>query len=212
VSLPLFQFLFYSSLWTWFVWIIYLWRLSRLKLRLAPTHQDGAGGLNILGDSSYVIAIFVFAIGSVVASVWAKQIVFYGFSINDFSKSFIAYLILALLFSFGPLLVFSGKLNRLRMSGLRDYGALASRQAHLFDNKWIKSAEPEGISILGNPDLGSLCDMNNSYKAVSKMKLAPLDLRAIVAITVAALIPIAPLILMEFPLKEVLKALVGIVF
>lgn len=212
ISLPLFQFLFYSSLWTWFVWVIYLWRLSRLNLRLAPTHQDGAGGLNILGDSSYVIAIFVFAIGSVVGSVWAGQIVFDGASVRDFDKSFIVYLLLAILFSFGPLLVFSGKLNRLRLSGLRDYGALASRLAHLFDDKWIKSAGPEGQSILGHHDIGSLCDMNNSYKAVSRMKLVPMDLRSIVIIAVAALLPMTPLILMEFPLKKVLKTLVGIVF
>jgi hypothetical protein len=212
ISLPLFQFLFYSSLWTWFVWAIYLWRLSRLRLRLAPTHQDGAGGLNILGDASYVIAIFVFAIGSVVSSIWAGQIVFYGASVRDFEKSFVVYLLLALLLSFGPLLVFTGKLNRLRLSGLRDYGALASRQAHLFDDKWIRSAGPEGQSILGRHDIGSLCDMNNSYRTVSKIKLVPLDLRSIVVIAGAALIPMAPLILMKLPLKEVLKALAGFVF
>jgi hypothetical protein len=212
ISLPLFQFLLYSSLWTWVVWAIYLWRLSRLKLRLSPTHQDGAGGLNILGDASYVIAIFVFAIGSVVSSVWAGQIVFYGASVRDFEKSFIVYLLLALLLSFGPLLVFTGKLNRLRLSGLRDYGALASRQAHLFDDKWIRSAGPEGQSILGHHDMGSLCDMNNSYRAVSKIKLVPLDLRSIVVIAGAALIPMAPLILMKLPLKEVLKTLAGFVF
>jgi hypothetical protein len=212
LSLPLFQFLFYSSLWTWLVWFIYLWRLSRLKLCLAPAHQDGAGGLNILGDSSYVISIFVFAIGSVVASLWARQIVFYGASVRNFQKSFIVYLLLALLFSFGPLLVFSGKLNRLRLSGLRDYGTLASRLAHLFDDKWIKSAPAEGESILGNRDIGSLCDMNNSYMAVGKMKPVPSDLRSVAVIAIAALIPMVPLILMEFPLKEVLKTLVGVVF
>jgi hypothetical protein len=212
LSLPLFQFLLYSSLWTWFVWFIYLWRVSRLKLRLAPTHQDGAGGLNILGDASYVIAIFVFAIGSVVSAMWAGQIVFYGASVNDFQKSFIVYLLLALAFSFGPLLVFSGKLNRLRLSGLRDYGALASRQAHLFDDKWIKGDGSDGKSILGNPDIGSLSNMNNCYRAVSKMKFIPLDLRSIVVIAVAALIPMTPLILMQFPLREVLKTLVGVIF
>jgi hypothetical protein len=212
VSMPLFQFLFYSSLWTWFVWFIYIWRVSRLKLRLAPTHQDGAGGLSILGDSSYIIAIFVFAIGAVLSSAWAGQIVFYGASILDFEKPFVAYLLVALLFSFGPLLAFSGKLNRLRLSGLRDYGSLASRQAHLFEDKWIKSARPDGNSILGDHDIGSLCDMNNSYRAVSKIKLAPLDLRSIAVIAIAALLPMSPLILMKFPMKEILRTLVGVVF
>lgn len=212
VSLPLFQFLVYSSLWTWFAWLIYLWRLSRLKLRLTPTHQDRAGGLNVLGDSSYVIAIFVFAAGSVVAAVWAEQIVFYGASIGDFNKPFIAYLALAILFSFGPLLFFTGKLNRLRLSGLRDYGALVSRQAQHIEDKWIKNGGPQSEPILDGRDIASLKDMNESYKVVSSMKLVPLEFRAIVVIAVAALIPMFPLILMEFPLKQILKTLLGVVF
>ncbi|MGE0126618.1 MAG: hypothetical protein AB7U82_00825 [Blastocatellales bacterium] len=212
LSLPLFQFLVYSILWTWFVWLIYLWRLSRLELRLTPTHQDGVGGLSALGDSSYVIAIFVFAIGSVIGSEWAEQVAFYGASVLDFHKPFIAYLLLAILFSFGPLLIFAGRLNRLRLSGLRDYGAMVSRQAQLFDDRWIKSHEPEGKPIPGNQDIGSLSDLNNSYKAVSRMKLIPLEFRSVAVIAIAALIPMAPLILMQFPLRKVLETLVRVVF
>lgn len=211
VSLPLFQFLVYSSLWAWLIWLIYLWRLSRLNLRLTPTHPDEAGGLFILGDSSNAIAVFVFAIGSVVASVWAERIVYYGASVLDFRMLFIAYLLLAILFTFGPLLVFTPRLNRLRIQGLRDYGALASRNAQLFDEKWIKDAGA-GESILGAHDVSSLADLNMSYGVVNNIKLFPLGWRSIATIAVAALIPMTPLILMEFPLTEILKALVGVIF
>ncbi len=210
--LPLFHFLVFSSLWTWFIWLIHLWRLSRLRLRLTPTHPDRAGGLNILSDSSYAIAIFVFAIGSVVASVWAEDIVFNGASVGGFNRLFIAYLLLAILFSFGPLLIFMPGLNRLRLSGLLDYGALASRHAQLFDEKWIRNAGTVDESILGSPDISSLADMDDNYDAVNKMRLFPSSLRSVAIIVAAALIPMAPLILMEFPLSEVLKTLVGVVF
>lgn len=121
-------------------------------------------------------------------------------------------LLLAIMFSFGPLLFFTGKLNRLRLSGLRDYGALVSRQAHHFEDKWIKSGGPQSEPILDGRDIASLKDMNESYKVVSSMKLVPLEFRAIVVIAVAALIPMFPLILMEFPLKQILKTLLGVVF
>jgi hypothetical protein len=98
------------------------------------------------------------------------------------------------------------------LSGLRDYGTLASRLANLFDDKWVKGARAEGESILGNRDIGSLCDMNNSYRVVSRMKLVPLDLRSVAIIAIAALLPMVPLILMELPLREVLKTLFGVVF
>jgi hypothetical protein len=212
VSLPLFQFLLYHFFWSWLVWFLHLWRLSRLKLQLMPTHPDLAGGLNILGDSPYAVAIFVFAIGSVVSSVWAEQIVYYGASVGDFHQLFIAYLLLALLFSFSPLLVFAGKLNSLRLWGLRNYGALASCNAQLFDEKWIKNAGATGESILGNHDVSSLADLTISYEAVDKMKVFPLGWRSIALIAAAALAPMAPLILMEFPLTEILKAMAGVVF
>ncbi len=215
VSLPLFQFLFYRSVWSWFIWFLFLWRLSRLNLRLTPTHPDEAGGLNILGDSPYAIAVFVFAIGSVLSAVWSRQVVYEGVSVASFNKAFIVYLLLAMLISFGPLLVFTGKLDRLRSRGLRDYGALASEHAQLFEEKWIRKAgitEDIVVSALGNPDISSHSGMNASYQTVKRIKLFPSGIRAVVVLAVAALIPMAPLILMELPLRDILKAIVSAIF
>jgi hypothetical protein len=118
------------------------------------------------------------------------------------------------LISFGPLLVFIGKLNRLRLRGLRDYGALASQQAQLFEEKWIKGAGVTGDMVeipLGGPDISSLSDLNKSYDMVKKVKFFPFGARAFVFIAAAALIPTVPLILMEFPLRKVLKAIAGFI-
>jgi len=215
VSLPLFLFLLYRYVWSWFVWFLFLWGLSRLKLRLTPAHPDVAGGLNILGDSPYAMAVFVFAIGAVLSARWAMQVVYDGASVASLNRVFIGYLLLALLISFGPLLVFTGKLNRLRLRGLRDYGALASQHAQLFDEKWIKktgAAEDIVETPLGSPDISSLADLNISYEVVKKIKFFPVGVRALVALAAAALIPMLPLILMEFPLWEILKAIAGAIF
>jgi len=215
VSLPLFQFLFFRSIWTWFIWVLFLWRLSRFNLRLTPTHPDLAGGLNILGDSPYAIAVFVFAIGSVLSSALVMQIVYVGASVVSYKKVFIVFLLLAILISFGPLLIFTRKLDRLRQQGLRDYGTLASRQTQLFDEKWIRRAgvTEDIVEVpLGSPDISSLSGLKSSYETVKRMKFIPFGMRALAVLAVAALIPAVPLILIEFPLQEILKAIAGFIF
>src|SRR5262249_53279553 len=214
VSLPLFQFLFFRSVWSWFIWVLFLWRLSRLHLRLTPTHPDLAGGLNILGDSPYAIAVFVFAIGSVLSSALVMQILNDAASVVSYKKVFIVFLFLAMLISFGPLLIFTRKLDRLRQRGLRDYGTLASYQTQLFEEKWIRrfGATEDIVEIpLGSADFSSLSGLKTSYDTVKKMKFFPFGMRAFIVLALASLIPMAPLILMEFPLQEVLKAIAGFI-
>jgi hypothetical protein len=127
---------------------------------------------------------------------------------------FIVYLLLALMISFGPLLVFIGKLDRLRQRGLRDYGTLANRHAQLFDEKWIKIAgvTEDIVEIpLGSPDVSSISGLKTSYETVKRMRFFPFGLRALVFLVAAALIPMIPLMLMEFPLQKILKTIARII-
>jgi hypothetical protein len=214
VSLPLFQFLLYRAIWSWLIWVRFLRRLSRLRLRLTPTHPDLAGGLNILGDSPYAIAVFVFAIGAVLSAALIMQISYEGASVVIYHNVFIVYLLLAMMISFGPLLVFIGKLDRLRQRGLRDYGTLANRHAQLFDEKWVNRAgvtEDDGEIPLGSPDTSSISGLKSSYETVNRMRFFPFGLRAFIALAAAALIPMVPLMLMEFPLQKILKAIAGFI-
>jgi len=214
VSLPLFQFLLYRSVWSWLIWVGFLWRLSRLRLRLTPTHPDLAGGLNILGDSPYAIAFFVFAIGAVLSAALIMQISYEGASVVIYHNVFIVYLLLAMVISIGPLLVFIGKLDRLRQRGLRDYGTLANRHAQLFDEKWIYGAglTEDIVEIpLGSPDTSSISGLKSSYETVKRMRFFPFGVRALVVLAAAALIPMVPLMLMEFPLQKILKAIASFV-
>ena len=48
VSLPLFQFLLIRWYFRLFIWTRFLWQVSRLDLRLVPTHPDRVGGLGFL--------------------------------------------------------------------------------------------------------------------------------------------------------------------
>jgi hypothetical protein len=49
VSLPIFQFILLRWYVRFFIWFQFLWRISKLDLRLLPAHPDRAGGLGFLG-------------------------------------------------------------------------------------------------------------------------------------------------------------------
>jgi hypothetical protein len=64
VSIPIFQFLVYRWLWRLIIWARLLWRMSRLDLRLTPTHPDLAAGLGFLGIAPATFGIIPFALDS----------------------------------------------------------------------------------------------------------------------------------------------------
>ena len=72
VGVPVYQFLVLRLLWRLLVWTSYLWRVSRLNLRLIPAHPDQAGGLGFLGITQTCFAPFVLGLASVNAAVLAN--------------------------------------------------------------------------------------------------------------------------------------------
>jgi hypothetical protein len=70
--------------------------------------------------------------------------------------------------------------------------------------------------LIGSADLQSLADLGNSFKVVRTMRAALMTRDAIVqvavAVAVATLLPLAPLLLTIMPLEELLKKLFGMLF
>jgi len=75
------------------IWFQLLWRVSRLNLRLLPTHPDHAGGIGFLGMSSYAFAPILFAQGTVLAGLIASRIFYQGESLMSFRLSIAAWLV-----------------------------------------------------------------------------------------------------------------------
>jgi hypothetical protein len=80
VSLPLYQFLQVRWYFRVFIWIRFLWQVSRIDLRLVPTHPDRAGGLGFLSNTAHYFMPLVAApalcypAGSPIASsTWAPH-------------------------------------------------------------------------------------------------------------------------------------------
>ena len=212
VSLPIFQFILCRWYFRLFIWARFLWQVSRIELSLVPTHPDRVAGLSFLSSTVQALGVFAAAHGTLLAGYLATRVVILGTPLTEFKAEIAAMLVLVLCVALGPLLVFAHQLSVAKRSGLREYGKLAARYVREFDAKWVRGKATDAEPLIGTADIQSLADMSNSYDIVKAMRMAPITLDAIKMLTVAALAPIAPLLITMMPLEELVKKLAGSCF
>ncbi len=212
VSLPLFQFLLLRWYFRLFIWARFLWQVSRIELKLLPTHPDRCAGLGFLAVTISAFTPLLVAQGALLAGLMANRIFYAGAKLPEFKVEIIgvvAFMVFAIL---GPLLVFGPKLEAAKRAGLREYGTLAQRYAREFDAKWLRGGAPANEPLIGSADIQSLADLGNSFELIKGMRLVPFTLRTVLQLAVTTLLPVAPLLLTVIPLEELLERLLKIVF
>jgi len=212
VSLPIFQFLLIRWYFRLFIWTQFLWRVSRIKLSLIPTHPDHLGGLGFLSGTAYAFGALLVAHGAMVAAQLANRIILLGASLLEFKVEIAVMVVFLLFVVFGPLLVFAPQLGQAKRKGLREYGTLAERYVRDFDVKWLRGGAPSDEPFVGSADVQSLADLSNSYEVVRSMRTVPISRDAILQLAGAVLAPIVPLALTMMSLEDLVKQLFGILF
>ncbi len=211
VSLPIFQFLLYRWYFRLFIWVQFLWRVSRLDLDLQAAHPDKAGGLGFLGGSLAAFVPIAAAHGVLLSGMMANKILYAGAKLPDFELEMAGAVAVLLTVFAGPLLVFTLMLSRVKRAGLGEYGSLAQTYVREFRTKWIRGGAPADEPLIGSADIQSLADLNNSYGAVAQMRFVPLSATGVIQFVAAILLPILPLALTIMPAEEVIQKLIGIV-
>jgi hypothetical protein len=211
VSLPIFQFLLLRWYFRLFIWIRFLWQVSRLELSLVPTHPDQLGGLGFLGNTVFAFSVLLVAHGAMLAAQIANRIFFAGAALPDFKEEIFVTLVFLLCLVFGPLLVFTPQLSRAKRRGLLEYGTLAERYVREFDGKWLRGGAQASEPLMGSADIQSLADMGNSFTVVRTMRLAPIGRDAVLELAACVLVPLMPLLLTVMPVEQLVKKLVGLV-
>jgi hypothetical protein len=212
VSLPIFQFLLCRWYFRLFIWTRFLWQVSRIDLRLVPTHPDRVGGLGFLSDTVYACIPLLIAHGALVAAQLANRIFYLGATLRGFMIEILVLVIFLISVVLGPLLVFAPQLAHAKRTGLREYGTLAERYVREFDAKWLRGGAHADEPLVGSGDIQSLADLGNSFEVVRTMRLAPFTKETILQLAAATVAPVAPLLLTIMPLDELLKKLFGILF
>jgi hypothetical protein len=209
IGWPMFQFLLWRSLWRWAIWAAILYGLSRLRLRLVPTHPDRHGGLGFLTlPSNRYCALLLFALSSVLCAEWGTKLAFS--SAVSFEPLLFAFVAAGALLSFGPLLLFVPQLDRARLAGLTQCGIAASEYGRRFERHGLSRGE---VSLLGEGSPVALAQMGVVFREnVDRMRPVLVDTRGLVVLLVATLLPVVPLMLAHVPREDwsiLLKMLTG---
>ena len=212
VSIPLFQFLLVRWYYRIFLWARFLWQVSRIELRLLPSHPDRVGGLGFLAGTAFAFVPLALAHGAALAAMFANRIFHLGAKLTDFRAETLLMVLFVEFLVFGPLFAFSIQLSRTKRQGLAEYGTLATRYVGEFDAKWLRGGAPEGEPLVGSADVQSLADLANSFEVVKGMRIAPMTRDAVLQVAAATLLPLVPLFLTVMPWEDLVRKLFGILF
>jgi hypothetical protein len=204
VSVPMFQFILLRWYFRFFLWFWFLWRVSRLNLRLIPIHPDRAAGLSFLGTSTIAFAPILFAQGALLAGLFASQIFHAGQNLMAFKVEAAAFVAFFVAIVLSPLTVFAPRLARAKRQGLGDFGTVASRYVEEFDEKWVRGGASADDPLLGSGDIQSLADLGNSYTVVKEMRIVPFGVKDVTRLVAVAAVPLLPLTLTIFSVEELL--------
>jgi hypothetical protein len=202
ISLGLLRFLLFRWYFRIALWYLFLWRVARLKLRLNALHPDGAGGIGFLGASVSALITLLVAQSAIVAGAIAGQILHEGATLQAFRLEIAVVVVLLLALGLVPLLFFVAPLAAAGIQGRREAGLFATRYVEQFRAKWLGAALPTDERLVGTSDIQSLADLGTAYDRVQKMRVLPLDLRAIVRVGAVIALPFAPLVLTVIPVNE----------
>ena len=206
--MPFFNFLMLRWIWRLFVWGQFLWRMNKLDLQLFPPHPDESGGLGFVGRAQQFFGIVLFAYSAATAGVVADSVLYDKVPLQHYTWAIVAYVIIAVGIVLAPLLVFALRLHEAKIHGIYEYGALATSYTSAFHHKWITKDQGTGEPLLGTSDLQSLADLGNSFGFIKAMDDLPMNPRTPIRLALACLIPMAPLLLIIVPMKQLLQIVV----
>jgi len=207
VAFPLYSFLMWRWLLRIALWWRLLWKISRLDLRLSPSHRDGAGGLEFLSNSVGAFAPFVFGITASVAAIITDFVVYEVDSPLQYQWHVAGLVAFLLILVAGPALFFSRSLYKAREEAIFRYGALASRQIQRIEDKWLPDGAGPEDSDSSMPDFRSITHLGHSVTAVHKMSLIPVNKEDVILLVIIALLPFIPVLAMQVPIGEIVSVL-----
>jgi hypothetical protein len=211
VSVPIFRFIILRWYFRIFIWYVFLFRVSRLRLQLNALHPDHAGGLEFLSLSTDAMAPVLVAQTVFLSGLVGNQIWHQGAALPEFKLLIAGVLAFLMLLALLPLTFFAFQLAGAKRIALREYGLLAAQYVDQFRRKWLRGSDTPGNELLGSADFQSLADLGNSYAVAHEMRLLPFSRNAVVRLAVVIALPLAPLALTMVPFEVMLEQLIKLV-
>jgi len=206
VSEPLYLFVLARFLYQIALWWRFLWKTSRLNLHLNAVHPDGAGGLGFLGLTLYPFRIPAFAVSTSFAGGVASLVLIRGARVDDFRYEIVAIVLFVVCLFVLPLATFFHReLSRARQKDILSYWKLNGGQLRQFERKWIASYSDQA-DMLSVPDFSEAIDLSSILANAQNMTLQPFQRRAVIRLILAAALPFLPVLALQIPVSDILKA------
>ena len=209
VSLPLLFLFLLGWLWRIVLWARFLWLMSRIELRLVPSHPDGAGGLGFLATSLEAFLPLAFAFGVLAAGPVLNLVVHRGASPTQFRFQAVGMAVFTVVLFATPLLVFVRRLLEAHHRGVLSYGGLTHRAGHLFEHEWLAAHPVIDEQTLRAPEFAATNNLYSISARAIEMRRVPFDTRSLALLGGAALVPFLPAELLRLPLDVVLQKVGG---
>jgi len=200
---PVIQYILLRWVWRWIIWVKYFIKISRMSLQLSSAHPDKAGGIGFLGVPPTPFLLVTLAMAILFSSVIAEKIFWFHERLPNYYSALVSFIVLSVVINVLPLIVFILPLARQRRRGIFKYSTLIKQHHSLFDEKWLDKKNVE--MLLGSQDASSTTDLNSTFDTVMSMRVFPFNLKTMVSTIVIAMLPMVPLLALEFDFVELLK-------
>ena len=204
VCLPMVIYLLAHWIWRQLVWTGFLQTISRMGLRLIPSHPDLMGGLSFVETSIRGYLPFGFAVGTIAAGAVANQMFRFQQPLAAFKNVPLVVIAIVVLVCSGPLFSLYSFLLRTRRQGIFEYGCLANRVGHQFEAKWLNREVDD--AALDAPDFSATIDLYSVVGNVRQMRVVPISLQSLVRLIAVTLAPALPVALVAVPFDVLIQS------
>jgi hypothetical protein len=200
VSLPLLLVLMLGWLWRIALWARLLFLVSRLDLRLVPSHPDRAAGLGFVSQSLRAFAIVAFAVGLILAGESARLVATTRAIPHSQVQLAAAVVAVVIALMILPLATLAPRLAKTYRRGVIEYGELAADVGRAFETRWLASRVAKAREAgLHEPDFSATIDLYSIVSNVYAMRLLPVALKDVAILVGFCVLPFLPIVLATVP-------------
>ncbi|MGL6268452.1 MAG: hypothetical protein ACRC2O_11030, partial [Chitinophagaceae bacterium] len=210
ISIPVFQFLLIRWLWRYLVWIMLLFKISKMNLCLQPSHPDNTGGLGVIliAQRNFIYLFVVFGIvisGEMIESLLGNEKLF-----DTIKVEILGYVILSISLVVFPLFFFTRKLVKTKYTGLIDLSKAGIILSKKFETEFVQHMSTEKKIAENTVDPSMHVDYSGIYQSLQEMRTVPIGVSDIIIMGLLLFGTFVPIFFIHYSIAEILQKLMGL--
>ena len=200
IALPILNYTWLRLGWKVLLWCYYLFRVTRMRLNLHPTHPDVTGGIGFISEAQGQFALFLLAFGlSNIAAPISYEIVVlhYDLTVLPVWGPLLGFAIGGPIVFTLPLFMFTRQLYNAKYRALAVYRERVTELSSRIETYWEPSRQQRAPHAPAEElrELAELTTLSTMFRHIETMRVVPLDWRSFGQLmgssfgTIAAILP-----------------------